>query len=523
MEKKNTPPRIALVGLFLECNRFAPETTKHDFERYCLFQGEDILTEAAKAAPALPPEAPAFIKAMNDLTAWEPIPLVIARAVPWGPATVEFMDWFAAEVERRLTEAGPVDGVYFLNHGAMTAVGDDDPDGRIYTLLRRIIGDQAPLISTVDLHANISPTMFAAADAIISYQTNPHVDQAPRAAQAAGIMVDWLAGKKLAKAWLKPPLVVATLNLLTARGPFAEVVQAGRALAGPDLPIVSAVAGFVFSDTAKTGMAMLAYGDKSQAEAAVAELADLAWRERDRFRAELVPLDQAIGKAQAAIADPSLPAVCLAETGDNPGGGGGGNASELVEAMIKAGLTDSLAGVFNDPDLAALCHQQGLGADIVSSFNFKTFPPFGWTVPIRAKVIALSDGIVTGRRGVLAGQSLNLGPTAAIDVGGLTVVVVSHRIAANDPAMFEHLGLDVGAYRCVALKSRGHFRAGFDEFFRDEQIVEAGSAGLTSPDLSRFEFIGLRRPSFPLDLDCPWDDRTPRSMDPGDHDPDRAG
>jgi microcystin degradation protein MlrC len=67
------------------------------------------------------------------------------------------------------------------------------------------------------------------------------------------------------------------------------------------------------------------------------------------------------------------------------------------------------------------------------------------------------------------------------------------------PVFFEMMGLDIGRARSVAVKSRGHFRGGFDEFFDPERIVEVDLPGLTSPMLARFEWTRLPRPVIPLD------------------------
>ena len=56
--------------------------------------------------------------------------------------------------------------------------------------------------------------------------------------------------------------------------------------------------------------------------------------------------------------------------------------------------------------------------------------------------------------------------------------------------------------RALVVKSRGHFRGGFDEFFQHEQIVEVDAPGLTSPILSRFDWTKLPRPVLPLDQDA---------------------
>ena len=65
-------------------------------------------------------------------------------------------------------------------------------------------------------------------------------------------------------------------------------------------------------------------------------------------------------------------------------------------------------------------------------------------------------------------------------------------------------GIDIGAARCVVVKSRGHFRAGFDEYFAPDQVFEVDTPGLTSPILANFPWKRLPRPVFPLDPDARW-------------------
>jgi microcystin degradation protein MlrC len=81
---------------------------------------------------------------------------------------------------------------------------------------------------------------------------------------------------------------------------------------------------------------------------------------------------------------------------------------------------------------------------------------------------------------------------------------VSHRVQGADPVFFEMMGLDIARARSVAVKSRGHFRGGFDEFFGPAQIVEVDLPGLTSPMLNRFEWTRLPRPVIPLDDNVEW-------------------
>jgi microcystin degradation protein MlrC len=54
------------------------------------------------------------------------------------------------------------------------------------------------------------------------------------------------------------------------------------------------------------------------------------------------------------------------------------------------------------------------------------------------------------------------------------------------------------------VKSRGHFRGGFDEFFRHDQVIEVDAPGLTSPVLSRFAWKHMPRPVLPIDDTAAW-------------------
>ena len=206
-----------------------------------------------------------------------------------------------------------------------------------------------------------------------------------------------------------------------------------------------------------------------------------------------------MAKALAASRDPALPSLCFADVADNPGGGGRGNTMYLLRAFADSGVKGALFGVIYDPPLAAEAHRYGLHYHFDARFNRAETTNFSepWSAP--ARVAALSDGNCVGRRGIYAGLRLALGPCAALAIGGITVVVVSHRVQCADPVFFEMMGLDIAKARSVAVKSRGHFRGGFDEFFGPDRIVEVDLPGLTSPMLSRFDWIRLPRPVIPLD------------------------
>jgi len=212
-----------------------------------------------------------------------------------------------------------------------------------------------------------------------------------------------------------------------------------------------------------------------------------------------VDLAVAIGR------DASRTPVIFSDAGDNPGGGGLGTTTWLLTALVKAGARGVLCGSFYDPELATEAHRTGVGARLHAVFNRSGESEFSKRFEADVRILAVGDGRVVGRRGIFAGRSLELGPCAALEIGGpegIRVVVISARQQTADPVFFEMLGLDVGAARTVCVKSRGHFRAGFDPWFAPEQVYEVDTPGLTSPVLERFRWTGLPRPVYPLDEDA---------------------
>ena len=161
-------------------------------------------------------------------------------------------------------------------------------------------------------------------------------------------------------------------------------------------------------------------------------------------------------------------------------------------------------GVFNDAAVAAKAHELGEGAIFTASFNSQEHQEFSLPFDCEAKVVKLSDGRYVGRRGVLKNVSSDMGPSALLDLGGIQLVVISNRCQCMDPRQFEMFGLDIAQARVVVVKSRGHFRGGFDEFFKPDQIYEVDCPGLTSPVLANFTWTKLPRPVYPLDEETTW-------------------
>lgn len=494
-------PRIAILGIHLEANGFAPPTVRADFTSQCWEEGEAITHLARQKNSHLPSEVPAFYLRMDATGTWTPVPLIMLAAQPGGPIEQLLFDDFMQRAKDGLHAALPLDGVYVSSHGGSSATEDEDNDGTLLVMVRSVVGPSIPVIVTHDLHCNVSERLVNAVDALIAYRTNPHVDQGERAAEAAVLMRGMLSGLHTRKAFIRLPIAAPTVTLLTREGPYADLIRLGQQLTQPPILNVSVTAGCVFTDLPKCGMTVnvTSDGDQEAADRVARRIAEAAWGDRNRYFRDLTTLEQAVKLGREAGAGKTSP-VLLADISDNPGGGGRGNTAWLMGALHEAAVQGVAVGLFVDSALAYDAHQAGEGASIHAVFN-RVESEFSKRFESTATVIKLSNGRDVGRRGMHAGRHIILGPSAMLRLegSGLQVAVVSFREQPVDPRMLEMFGVDLSQVRCLVLKSRGHFRAGFDEFFASEQIHEVETPGLTSAVLANFPWKGLKRPIWPLD------------------------
>lgn len=508
----DSPKRIAILGFSLETNAFSPICGEKEFRERGLFYGEDISTDARRPAPVINGGICGFYNVMDAKGPWEPVPIAFASAHPNGPASADFFGPLLETMKEGLAKAGKLDGVYCCEHGAGLAEGNDDPDGEIFALCRAAVGPDVPVIATLDLHANVSDRMVEATDVLIAYRTNPHVDAYERGQEAARCMLEMFDGVKAKAVSIRVPLVAPSVTLLTAEGhPYGDLIRLGQEKMDADIMNVSIVAGFAWSDTDRNGMTTIvtARGDEAKARALARELSIAAWADRERYQLRLTSLEDATQMALDVGNDASRPNILFCDPADNPGGGGRGNTTYVLKSFVEAGVKDALFGVFNDAALVAEAFKAGEGATITANFNSAETDQFSLPFSAEATVEKLSDGEFVGTLGMVKGRTVQLGKTCLLRIrengGDVRIVVISIRQQCLSNDYFKLFGLDAATARSTVVKSRGHFRAGFQHLFPPERIFEIDVPGLTSPNLANFPWKNLPRPVYPMDPETTWE------------------
>ena len=242
-----------------------------------------------------------------------------------------------------------------------------------------------------------------------------------------------LGGVKPQRALIRLPIVPPTVTLLTAPGPYAEMIEHGQRGMSPEIMNVSAMGGFAFADAPECGLSVVvtARRDKRAAERLAREIAALGWANRARFYPRLTSLDEAVEKALAVGRTPRCRPLSLPMSPTIRAAVGAATLSFCCALFTKPASRTRCSASFYDPDLAAEAHRQGVGARLDARFNGSETTNFSEPYAAPATVVALTDGRCIGRRGIYGGMRLELGPCAASRSAGSRSS--SSRIACNAP------------------------------------------------------------------------------------------
>ncbi len=437
-----------------------------------------------------------------DRHGWEVVHTVACFATPCGKVTDAAWDELSGRIVRAAKDGTGYHGVLLALHGAMVSESHDDAEGQILEEVRAAVGPEVPIAVTLDLHANVSDRMAALANIMVSYRTYPHVDLRDRARQAGTLLERTMAGEICPRVVLaRRALLALADNGRTDAGPMPGLLaKAAKIEEQPDVLAISINAGFSHADVPHAGPTILVTGDGDNPrfrEIAKA-LMDEVWEARDICTNTYLGVDEAA--ALAGSHDGGGRPLIIADYADNPGGGAYGDATNLLRAMLDAGLEDTAFGSIRDGPAAEALHAAGVGASVTLEVGGRTDPARGGPpLALSGEVAALTDGHYVHAGPMWKGTERTLGPSAVFRVGGIDILIATNLMQVLDLNMFIANGIDPRTKKTVALKSMQHFRAAFEPIA--SRVVVADSGALCSPDCTRLTYRRVRRPIYPLDTD----------------------
>ncbi|HEY0105254.1 MAG TPA: M81 family metallopeptidase, partial [Rhizomicrobium sp.] len=339
MDRLTAPPRVAILGFFGETTAFRDPIPQADYRWMAYYEGEGFLADITDPQKFFLPETRHFVQEMNRTGPWEPVPLLYCVSESGPQLAQTHFEHLLDKADTMLAAAGRLDAVYVSGHGSVVAERTLDTDAALLERIRARVGAGVPILETLDLHGKLTPAMLGAADMCISYQTDPHIDMAERGIEAARAMRRLLAGERPAVAYMKLPLMIATLGIVAADSPFREAVVRANAALGEN-GNASILPSYPWTDTPFAGFHVLisSWTGLELAERVCRDTAEFLWQRRKGFVSKSLSLASFAECAKQAGEDPSLPALCFADAADNPGGGGTGSTTDALAALLAAGV-----------------------------------------------------------------------------------------------------------------------------------------------------------------------------------------
>ncbi|MBY0503785.1 MAG: M81 family metallopeptidase [Bryobacteraceae bacterium] len=483
--------KIGVAAILQESNTFSPVRTRYaDFSP--VFGNEAYLRHAGKLT-----EMGGFINVLENAAV--PIaPICAAWAITANRLVRADFRRLGKEFEAQLRQAAP-DALLLAMHGAQTAEGEDDVEGHLLTRARQVMGPDAPIVVTLDLHANVTERMVALANAIVGYHTYPHIDMFETGQKAAGMLLRMLAGElRPAMAMRKLPLIVPAENAQTYRGPMHELVQDAEALeARGEAEAISIFPVQPWLDIAEMGCAVVSVtnGRPAVARRQADSFAKRLWRTRRQYDITLTPVPEAI-HAALSIAGPTV----LAESSDSTGSGSPGDSTGVLKHLVEAPLTGPAAIFLVDPAAVAKAITAGIGATVTMKVGGAFDKQNSRPVKVTGVVKLISDGRWTARaRGYNTGITTCMGRAVVLEVGLILILLAEKPAMTVDPELFRSHGIDPTYCQIVVVKSPNGFRAEYEPIAK--QIFLVDTPGVSTANLQQLPFNRIARPIYPLDPD----------------------
>ena len=477
--------RIFAASIGTETNTFAPIPT-----------ALESFHEAFYAPPGQHPVDPTLCTAplwvarrRAKAEGWTLIEGTCTWAEPAGLVSRGAFESLRDEVLGQLQAAMPVDGVLLGLHGAMVADGYEDCEGDLIERVRNMVGPDVPIGVELDPHCHMTRKRVRNATLIICFKEFPHTDFVARGEEVVELTLKAVRGE------IKPVMSLFDCRMIgsfpTTLQPMRAFVDKMSSLEGKNGVLsVSAAHCFPYADVPEMGARILVVTDNQRA--AGDQLARALGEEFFAMRGKTLPpyhtpdavIDLALGQeGPVVVADPS----------DNPGGGAPGDSTVILRRLIERKVQGAAVGPMWDPMAVRLCFMAGVGGKLRLRFGGKIAPTSGQPIDAEVTVTAL----VRDASQAFADARIPLGDCATIDLGGISVVLITKRTQAMGADLFTGMGVSLADKRIVVVKSTNHFYAAFAPVAK--KVLYCDSGGPIPRDHRQVPYHRVQRPIWPLD------------------------
>jgi microcystin degradation protein MlrC len=489
---------VLAASILHEANSFArtPAPVSH-FERQGIFLGEAVRERFSQTRT----EMAGFLAAAKAQS-WRISTPIAVPCAPAGPMSMEAFALFRDTLLDGVRQAGKLDGVLLALHGANVVDGEPDPDGAVAEAVRALVGPDVPISISLDPHSNVSDRLAAAVNA---YRTHPHTDHMETGLRAAETLRRAMAGE------IRPYVHLArgrqmrgfdSCRTSLPGGPMHRALAIARRMeAGPGVIEVSIQSGFVLADVWHVGpsVAVTADGRDPRFTALARELMGFAWAERANDTVKMISVAEAL--AQVRALPPGAGPVVVSDFGDAPGGGGYGDATAMLRALLDDPFPGTVFLSIADAGSVARATVAGVGATLRLSLGGHVASQHGGgPVEDDFTVLAISDGRFVHEGPYTPGMIGNFGASVLLSCRGVRIVATTYQRNIVDLSQLRLFGIEPAACGLIAIKCMDAFRAAFAPIARATIAFESG--GVSSRVQTTLTWTEVRRPIWPLDPDA---------------------
>jgi len=472
--QQKTLPRVGIAGISIECSAFSPAVSPLNAFRQR--EGEDLL----RNYPYLSPDS-----VMGKGAKW--LPAMLSTATPGGIVTRETYEILIGKTLDLIRANMPYDAFFYHIHGAMSVVGLDDPEGDFLERIRGIIGNDAVVSTSMDLHGNVSLRLAEYTDLITCFRMAPHEDAAQSTRRAVVNLYDRVIsgkGRPAYKAWVAVPILLPGERTSTR-------VEPGKSLYAM-IPSIEAFPGvidaaiwisYAWADEPRNqGVVMVVGDDQNQVGTSAKALAEKFWSVRHQFdfEAPTRTLDECL---DAAIASRKKP-FFISDMGDNPTGGGAGDVTWTLARLLQRpefktpkGKTVIYASI-PGPEMIAAAKRAGVGGHAEAMVGAIEDFRFEGPVKLSGTVMYTSDS------------------EAVVKAGSILVIVTKERAAYHYENRMTAIGLNPRQADIVIVK-QGYLVP--DWYNMQADWMMAHTRGGVDQDLVNLPYKRIVRPMYPLD------------------------
>jgi microcystin degradation protein MlrC len=351
--------------------------------------------------------------------------------------------------------------------------------------VREVVGPDVPIVGTFDLHGNEDEAFLEHADLAFVVKRFPHYDAYIQGERAARMPIRTIRGDyKPTSAVRKPGIITATVMQWTGASPVMDIMERARRWEARERDVfVSVFFGFPWSDVPDVGATAIAITNNDQplADAIAEDMSNYMWRVREEFAHQQYPKpDKAVLQVKTAIGSGQVP-VAMGDYSDRSG-----DATHILRQLIDQGVSKFLIGTLRDERALAALEEANAQPGDRFAMNVGGFAGEGSGEPVYIEGTLVYRGAEMGYEQVAA---------VAFGDGNMLILTPAYEQVLY-PEALEIGPIKAADYNVFVVKSRVHFRRGFDEtgYAKTIVIVDAPGpyVGTTALDALDYEYAPIK-------------------------------